>query len=434
MEHNHIEIREEKYIVTAGNRKWAFGLMILGALLAIIGYFTYHPQIEGLTHEQLHDLESKHLWSNILINGHFTFIISACAILFVAVHQVANASWFVAIRRIPEAMSTYMPIGACVVLLVTLVSFYYLHGGLWHWAHPGVMETDPILMKKTWYLSKPFYFIRIILFTSIWVFIAHKIRNFSRNEDSIGGLSNFDNAYRYAAAYILIFAFTFSMYAWDIVMSIDAHWYSTIFTIYNFATGWVSAITIIYLLVHYLRSKGYLNIVTDEHQHDLGKFMFAFSIFWTYMWVSQFLLIWYANIPEEVIYYQDRLFGSYKGYFYFNIFCNFICPFFLFMMRDAKRNRKMGYIMGAIILIGHWNDVYLMVMPGATSLPVEISHANPTGVMPIPSQGLGFMEFGFVALFAGLFLYVVQNALTKANLYPTRHPFIYESALHDVGV
>lgn len=434
MEHTHIDIREEKYTITSGNRKWAFGLMIVGALLAIIGYFTYHPEVQGLTEEQLHHLPGKRLWGNILIDGYFTFIIATCAIVFIAISQVANAGWYVAIRRIPEALSTYMPYGAGVLVLVVGYSFYAMHGGLWHWAHDGVMESDPLLAKKTWYLSKGFFMVRLVLFTAFWIFVAGLIRKFSRNEDEIGGLENYNKTFRWSAAFILIFAFTFSMFAWDMMMSIDAHWYSTIFTIYNFATGWVSALTVTYILVHYLRSKGYLNIVTDEHQHDLGKFMFAFSVFWTYMWVAQFLLIWYANIPEEVVYYQDRLFGSYKFYFYFNIFCNFICPFFLFMMRDAKRSRSMGYIVGAIILFGHWNDVYLMVMPGAMNLAVPITDHNPTGILSVPAQGWGLMEFGFLALFAGFFLYIVQSALTKANLYPTRHPYIFESALHDVGV
>jgi hypothetical protein len=348
---------------------------------------------------------------------------------------LSNAGWYVAIRRIPEAMSEFMPIGAISVFVIVFLSLYVYHGGIYHWAHDGVMDTDTLLAKKTWYLNKPFFLIRIALFTTFWTWAAAMFRKYSRNEDAIGGLVGFDKNYSLSAAFLVIFGFTFSMFAWDMTMSVDAHWYSTIFTIYNFATGWVSAITVIYLLTWYLRSNGYLQgIASDEHMHDLGKFMFAFSVFWTYMWTAQFLLIWYANIPEEVAYYEPRMFGSYKFSFYINIFLNFIIPFFIFMKRSAKRNIQVGTFVGTCILVGHWNDVYLMVMPGAMNLATAITDSNPTGILETPSQGVGLMEIGFLGIFAGLFLYIVLKALTKANLYPTKHPFLKESILHDTGV
>lgn len=425
--HREVQIREEKFEFTDKAKRLTFILMGAGLLLALIGYFTYHPANEHLI--------AKRLIANLLVDGYFFFIISTCAIVFIAISQLSNAGWYVAIRRIPEALSTFMPIGATVVVVVVLSCIYLFHGGIYHWAHQGVMETDPTLMKKTWYLNKPFFTIRLIAFTAFWIYCAATIRKYSRNEDSVGGLINFDKNFRLSAAFMLVFAFTFSMFAWDVMMSIDAHWYSTIFTIYNFATGWVSALTCIYLLTWYLRSNGYLkDVVTDEHQHDLGKFMFAFSVFWTYMWTAQFILIWYANIPEEVAYYDHRLWGSYNFYFYINLVLNFFIPFFIFMRRGAKRSMPVGIFVGTCILIGHWNDVYLMVMPGAMNMAGEITEHNPTGIIDTPAQGIGFLEIGLLSLFAGVFIYVVLNALTKANLYPTKHPYILESALHDTGV
>lgn len=435
MEHAEVHIREEKYIITSGNKKWAFGLMILGLVLAAIGYFTYHPHIEGLSEHDLHHLIQKRFWANLLVNGYFFFIVSICAAAFIAISQIANAGWYIAIRRIPEAMSEYTLIGGPILLII---SFFALPV-LYHWAHDGIMTEgtsnyDALLASKSWYLNKPFFFIRMAVFMGFWIWCAHMFRKYSRNEDEIGGMVNYNKTYALSATFTVIFGFTFSMFSWDQMMSIDAHWYSTIFSIYNFATGWVSALTIIYLFAHYLRSRGYLNIASDEHQHDLGKFMFAFSVFWTYMWVSQFLLIWYANMPEEVVYYKDRIFGSYKGWTFLILFLNFITPFFFFMIRDWKRSKISGYIIGPMILIGHWLDVWAMVMPGAMNLATDPSEEHPAGIIKVASQGIGLMEIGFLCLFAGLFLWMTLRALTKANLYPTKHPYVMESALHDVGI
>lgn len=430
-----VQIREEKFIFSDKAKRLAFMLMGAGLVLALIGFFTYHPHVEGFTDEQNHHLPIKRLLASMLFNGYFFFIIATCAAVFLAISQVANAGWYVAVRRIPEAMSTFMPYGAIAVFAVVFLSLVVFHGGIYHWGHDGVMEADPLLAKKTWYLNKPFFLIRLAVFTAFWTWCATMIRKYSQNEDQIGGLTNFDKTFKLSAAFLVVFGFTFSMFAWDITMSVDAHWYSTIFTIYNFATGWVSALTVIYLTTWYLRSNGYLDgIASDEHMHDLGKFMFAFSVFWTYMWTAQFLLIWYANIPEEVAYYQPRMFGSYKFFFYINIVLNFVVPFFIFMRKSAKRSRQVGVFVGTCILIGHWNDVFLMVMPGAMNLATAVTGDNPTGIIETPSQGIGLMEIGFLGVFAGLFLYITLNALSKANLYPTKHPFLKESILHDTGV
>lgn len=434
-----IQLREEKFVFTDKAKRLSFILMGLGLLLAVIGFFTYHPTVEGLTEEQLHHLPIKRLLGSLLFNGYFFFLISTLAMIFIVISTLSNAGWYIAVRRVFEAISEFMPIGAIVVFLTVFLSLVVFHGGIYHWAHDGVMESDPLLAKKTWYLNKGFFLARVAIFSAFWVWAASMIRKYSRLEDTHStGLTDttyFDKTFRLSAAYMVVFGFTFSMFAWDITMSVDAHWYSTIFTVYNFATGWASAMTVAYLLTWYLRGNGYLQgIVTDEHMHDLGKWVFAISMFWTYMWTAQFLLIWYANIPEEVAYYKIRMYGTYKFSFYINLVLNFVIPFFVLMKRGAKRNANVAAIVGTIILIGHWNDVYLMVMPGAMNLATAVTGENPTGIIDVPSQGVGLMEIGFLSLFAGLFLFIVLKGLTKANLYPIKHPYILESVMHDTGV
>jgi hypothetical protein len=223
---------------------------------------------------------------------------------------------------------------------------------------------------------------------------------------------------RLSAAFLVIFAFSFSILSWMIMMSIDAHWFSTIFSVYNFAIAFVTGLTVLMFFTLYLKSKGYLEIVSDEVIHDLGKFMFAFSIFWAYIWLAQFLLIWYANLPEEVVYYDARLTEQFKPLFLTNVVMNFALPFLILMMRNAKRNPKVLLVAGSIILLGHWLDMYLMVMPGTLG----------------DKSGFGLLEIGMTIAFAGLFIYVVLQGLSKANLIAKNHPFLLESANHDVGV
>jgi hypothetical protein len=213
---------------------------------------------------------------------------------------------------------------------------------------------------------------------------------------------------------MVLFAVTSSTSSWDWLMSIDTHWFSTLFGWYIFSGMWISAIVAITILVIWLKKIGYLEFVTESTIHDMGKWMFAISFLWTYLYFSQFMLIWYADIPEEVIYYQTR-WENFKGLMWTVFFVNFAFPMVMLMSRDCKRNFFFLMFVGTIIFIGHYMDLIMVVMPGT------VGHHW---------TGLSWMEFGNFFFFLGLFIYVVLNALSKAPLLVKNHPFLDEALHH----
>lgn len=266
------------------------------------------------------------------------------------------------------------------------------------------------------------------VFTVIgWSVLGWKMRSLSRSLDD-RPLATVAERKKYiwnntvwAALYIVVFALTvMSSIPWLWLMSIDAHWYSTMYSWYTFASTFVAGMSLIALFVVYLKNKGYLEYTNQEHVHDIGKFMFAFSVFWTYLWFSQFMLIWYANIPEETTYFKPRAYGPYSGLFWLMFIINFIAPLLILMKRDSKRNYTLLTFMAVLIIFGHWLDLYQMVFVNPMTDP-------KTGDTHIP---ILLWDFGVALGFAGLIMYVTGKALSKAPLLAKNHPFLKESVIH----
>lgn len=401
-------------------------VLALGLLAAFMGWGAGHH--EGAAHAAAAAGHAEHagsplwlkrllvsLWhSNVYLIG-----ISVVGTVFMAIQYVAYAGWSVVVKRINEALSAWLVPGG--VLLVVVFGLSLINHDLFHWTVPGIMDEnsanyDKIVAGKGGFLSIPFYLIRMISYLVIWAVFSWKLRQLSLQEDQNGGTYYFHKSIVAAALFLVLFAVTSSMSAWDWVMSVDVHWFSTMFGWYVFASWWVSGIAATTLIAIFLKQAGYLRMLNSNHFHDLGKLMFGFSIFWTYVWFSQFMLIWYANLPEESVYFNQRLGGfdgRYTWMFYGNLLINFAFPFLALMTRDAKRQMIMLKIVCIAILIGHWSDFYLMFMPGT-----------------MKGENGFLIEIGVALILLGAFLILVTRRLAAASLVPVNHPFVEESVHH----
>ncbi len=368
------------------------------------------------------------VWSNLLICTYYFTGIGLASIFLIAAHQIGYGGWHVLIKRIPEAMGAIVPVMGVFLLIILAGTLFHGHH-LYFWATEGIFDPsspkyDAIIAEtqgKSVYLNSVFYSIRIIAYIALWSAAIYAMRNISKKEDVLGVSATYQKSKYIAAIFILIFAVTGSTGSWDIVMSVDPHWYSTLFGWYNFASYMVGALAVMILMVAYLQSQGYLKDVNEEHYHNLAMFMFGFSVFYTYLWFSQFMLIWYGNMPEETTYFHTRFDnGLYKFLFFASLIINFFFPFLVLMKRKAKRNTELLVFVAIVLFFGHWLDFYNMITPGTmTDHTTHESHA-----------GFGLIEFGMLSTFVGIFIFVVFNTLTKQSLIPVNNPYLKESITH----
>ena len=381
-------------------KNFSIALMSIGIIALIFGFIT----------------NAHAAWPALLFNTYFYLGISVFAVFFVAMQYVAEAGWSIVLKRVPEAIMAALPFFSIIMLFIVFSSIMHWNH-IYHWLHEGIMDPasehyDRIIAGKEPYLNATFFIVRTIIYLLIWNYFAKKLRRLSILEDANGGTSYHNSGVKTSAWFMVFFAVTSATASWDWIMSIDTHWFSTIFGWYIFAEWSAIGFTTILLFTLYLQKQGYLEDVNENHIHDLGKWIFAFSLVWTYMWFSQFMLIWYANIPEEVTYYTARLeVSNYRFLFWFSMLINFILPIILLMSRDAKRHKGRLIFVSVFILIGHWLNSYLLVTPGVLN-----THGH-----------IGFTEIGIGIGFAGLLIYLTLNALEKAPMEAKNHPFLDES-------
>ena len=375
--------------------------------------------LEHIVHEHgsFDDKGHGRSWSNLLVNGFFFFGIGLGALFFIALQYATESGWGVVYKRILEGIIGWLPVGAIVLVIVFLGgTLHWNH--IWHWMDPDVMDPtnahfDPIIANKQPFLSQWFFWLMNAIYFAVFLLFARGFRKRSLQEDIEGGTKIHMKNFAKGALFLVLFGYLSSVMSWHWIMSIDTHWFSTLFGWFVFSGIWVSATIFILLLVFWMKGQGYLGFINESHIHDMGKWMFAISFLWTYLFFSQFMLIWYANIPEEVTYYLDR-FGNYKWILWTTVAVNFVLPIILLMSREAKRSRPTIMIVGAILFVFHWVNVFVMVMPGSV----------------FDHWAIGILEIGMFLFFLGLFIFIVLRSISKAPLLVKNHPYLDENLHH----
>jgi len=404
---------KEQFIMPKRYKNISLALMAVG-VLAIIALYMAHGSKND-------PQEQARFWGSLLMNSVYSLLVVNASMFFICATTLAWGSWQMAFRRVSEAISACVPVIGIVCGIILFVIAFGSNHEIYHWADSKLVSSDKILLSKSGFLNKEFFALWTIFTIAAWSLLGWKMRKLSRSLDE-RPLQSVEEGKKYiwtntvwAAIFIVVFALTvMSSIPWLWLMSIDAHWYSTMYSWYTFASTFVAGIALITLFVVFLKNNDYLEYANQEHLHDLGKFMFAFSIFWTYLWYSQFMLIWYANIPEETTYFQPRAQGIYSGIYWLMFIINFVAPILILMSRGAKRNYTTITFMAILILFGHWLDFFQMVFPG-----------------PMPNRvPMMLYDFGIGLGFVGLIMFLTGNALSKAPLFAKNHPFIKESIIH----
>ena len=404
-------------------KKWTYGLIGAGVIALLYGFIALHPFSQAAHGEHS---GSTRFWAVLLQNSVFWLLVVNASMFFICVTTMAMGGWQVALRRVPEAISSVVPILGSITFIILMVIVWSGRTDIYEWLDKDAVAKDHILNGKKGFLNPVFFTIWSFLTIFLWWLLGRKMRSMSLQSDNSGPMEYqtgkkwiFRNTV-YASLFVVVFTLTVaSTIPWIWLMSIDAHWYSTMYSWYTFASTFVSGMSLIALFVIYLKNRGQLEYVTEEHLHDLGKFMFAFSVFWTYLWFSQYMLIWYSNQPEETKYFIQRIgtaehVGPYRGLFFLNLILNFICPLLILMKKGTKRNWSMVTFMAVLIIFGHWIDFYQMVMPGTLHEKAEL--------MPF--------EFGIACLFIGLIMWGVGRFIGSHSLLAKNHPFLKESMIH----
>ena len=354
-----MNLTNTQFVFEGKTKRVLIGGMVLGVLCLVL---------TALNDDEYH----TRFWTNFLHNSVYFTAIAFMAMFFLAAQITAFAGWMTAIKRIWESMGQFMLVGLVLIGIVAIGVWGHLHH-LYHWNDPNLNISDPsaphydrIIAGKSGFLNPVFFTIASIGFLAIWYFWSYKMRQTSIAQDTMETASRdyYKTERKWAASFLPIGGFLSAVFFWQVLMSVDPHWYSTMFAWYATASAWLGSLALTVMIIIYLKSRGYLDFVTHDHLHDVGKYVFGISVFWTYLWFDQFMLIWYANNGEETIYFKERM-NHYPVLFWGNLLMNFVAPFLILMRNDTKRKFGTMFFVALIVFFGHWWDYFYMIKPGA---------------------------------------------------------------------
>lgn len=399
---------DHRLVVSRASLRVPIALAVIGGLALVIGLVA-SPEWRERT------------WLNLLIDGFYVLSLGVSGVFFIAAQRLASSHWWAPIRRIPEAFSMLL-LPAAALLVVLAFGF----GHLYPWtdpSSPAMVDEHPLVHAGRFtYLSPTFTYVRMIGIVALWIFFALRMRKISLAGDASreAGLSAYSRLYRYSGAFAPLFALTFAAAAYDWLISLEPKWFSTMFSVYVFAGTFVQGIAAIALTTVTLKRKqlfGPGGALVDNHVvQTLGTMMLAFSTFWGYIWVCQYLLIWYGNIPEEAVWYLERSSGGWLPLLLASFVVSWIIPFFTLLPLSSKRSARVMSSIAVLVLLGRWLDLYILVMPSKWKSPQ-----------------FGWLEIAMAAGTAGLIYIVVVRVLSRAPLIPPHEPVIAARPGHAQG-
>lgn len=393
----HSSINPGQFVAGKGLRTIYSVAIFIGITLLALGLYKDHDRTwHGY-------LTAFMYWTNLALGGLF----------FTAIQHIAKAGWSVNVRRIAESFTAFLPIAAVGAIVLLLGS-----KNLYTWLDPKIVAGDAILQGKSAYLNGQFFTIRVIISFAVWLLFAKLIVGNSLKQDQDGDAKWTLKAVPLSIGFVLFFAISYSLFTVDVLMSLQPHWFSTIWGIYNFAGLFQSFLAMFVIFVVYAMKKGWLRgLVSEDHLHDMGKFLKGFTVFMAYIGFSQFILIWYANLPEETIFYLARSNGWWMAITLSLLVLKFAVPFLLLLPRWAKRTPGHLVMVASLVLVMQYVDIHWMVYP----------NLDPY------SPKFGYQEIGSFLMFGGLFLWAVTSFLSKNKLVPVKDPRIEESIHHHVS-
>lgn len=392
----------------------SLAMIAVGLVLTIVQVFVpWHGHGE---HVPGHN---PRLYTSILLAVLVFLPLAVGGIYFSALHHASGAAWSVTVRRIAESYFWFLPI----VLLALIAVFFGLGDAYHHWV--GKAETDHLIHWKAPYLNEPFFIGRNLIILALWILFGWLFWKKSVTQDEDGKVSHTKTLIKLSAGFLIVFGLTFSISSWDLSMSLEPHWFSTMWAVYIFAGLALTVFASLILWVNYLKGQGLLgDAVNENHIHDLGKYLWGHTIFWAYIGICQYLLIWYAHIPEETYFYNNRLFNddmSFNAWSWVSLallVVRFGIPFFALLKRENKRNLKFLSAIAWLVIAGQILDMYWVAYPA-----LDVSGSTAHFVM------FSWQELGPLLALGGAFIFIVGSALSKVNLVPVKDPKL-EECLH----